>query len=130
MRKTAGAMRKNDPNRTALPLHVSTQVRIARDDIFFGPGKARLLKYIGETGSMQEACLEMGLSYSKGSRMIKKAENELGFKLLERWTGGCGGGGSRLTREAEDLLRKYDELVLRVQGDADRAFAEIFSTGH
>ena len=44
-------------------LHVSTQVRLAKEDIFFGPGKARLMEYIEKTGSMQEACLEMGLSY-------------------------------------------------------------------
>ena len=77
----------------------SVQVRLAKEGIFFGPGKARLMEYIEKTGSMQEACLEMGLSYSKGARMIKAAEKQLGFKLLERRIGGSGGGGSRLTDE-------------------------------
>jgi len=104
----------------------SVQVRLAKDGIFFGPGKARLMEYIEKTGSMQEACLEMGLSYSKGARMIKAAEKQLGFKLLERRIGGSGGGGSRLTDEGMDLLKKYRQLTLRVQKDADRAFEEIF----
>ena len=107
-------------------LRTSVQVRLAKDDIFFGPGKARLLDYIERTGSMQEACLEMGLSYSKGARLIKTAEKQLGFKLLERRIGGSGGGGSRLTDEGRELLNKYRQLTRRVQEDADRAFEEIF----
>ena len=90
--------------------------------------KANLVEYIEKTGSIQEACLEMGLSYSKGARMIKMAEKQLGFKLLERRVGGSGGGGSRLTDEGRDLLKKYRQLTLRVQQDADRAFAEIFGS--
>lgn len=108
-------------------LHPSVRVRLAREDVFFGPGKARLLKYIEQTGSMQEACLEMGLSYSKGSRMIKKAEKELGFKLLERRIGGSGGGGSVLTKEGRELVEKYEEFVLRVEVAADQIFKDIFS---
>lgn len=111
-------------------LHVSTQVRLAKEDIFFGPGKARLMEYIEKTGSMQEACLEMGLSYSKGARMIKTAEKQLGFKLLERRIGGSGGGGSQLTEKGRELLKKYRQLTRRVQEDADRAFEEIFGNGN
>ena len=107
-------------------LHTSAQVRLAKEDIFFGPGKAMLMEYIEKTGSMQEACLEMGLSYSKGAKMIKMAEKQLGYRLLERRIGGSGGGGSRLTEEGRDLLRKYRQLTRRVQEDADRAFEEIF----
>ena len=85
-------------------------------------------KYIEETGSMQEACTKMELSYSKASKMMKKAEKQLGFKLLERRIGGSGGGGSRLTEEGRDLLKKYRELTRRVQEDADKVFAEVFGT--
>ena len=68
------------------------------------------------------------LSYSKASKMMKKAEKQLGFKLLERRIGGSGGGGSRLTEEGRDLLKKYRELTRRVQEDADKVFAEVFGT--
>ena len=108
------------------PLGTAVQVRLTAQDIIFGPGKAMLLEYIEATGSIQEACARMELSYSKGSRMIKKAEKQLGFRLLERRIGGSGGGGSRLTPEAKDLLKKYQALVQRVREDADKAFREIF----
>ena len=86
--------------------HSSVQVRLGKEDLFFGPGKARLMEYIEETGSMQEACTKMELSYSKASKMMKKAEKQLGFKLLERRIGGSGGGGSKLTEEGRELLKK------------------------
>ena len=108
--------------------HSSVQVRLGKEDLFFGPGKARLMEYIEETGSMQEACTKMELSYSKASKMMKKAEKQLGFKLLERRNSGSGGGGSRLTEEGRDLLKKYRELTRRVQEDADKVFAEVFGT--
>ena len=108
--------------------HSSVQVRLGKEDLFFGPGKARLMEYIEETGSMQEACTKMELSYSKASKMMKKAEKQLGFKLLERRIGGSGGRGSRLTEEGRDLLKKYRELTRRVQEDADKVFAEVFGT--
>jgi molybdate transport system regulatory protein len=114
------------PEKKQGPLGTSVQVRLTAQEAFFGPGKARLLEYIERTGSIQEACAQMGLSYSKGSRMIKKTEKQLGFRLLERRIGGTGGGGSRLTPEAKDLMKKYQLLVQRVQMDADKAFREIF----
>ena len=119
--------RNMQPDRADNSLRAFVQVRLAADDAFFGPGKARLLEYIDKTGSMQEACAEMGLSYSKGSRMIKNAEKKLGFRLLERWTGGSGGGGSRVTPEGLDLLVKYRELVRRVREETEIIFADIFN---
>lgn len=103
------------------------QVRLGiADNIFFGSGKARLMETIERSGSLQEACKEMGLSYSKGSRMIKNTERQLGIRLVERWTGGSGGGGSRLTGEGKDLLRRYQELSRRVQADTEQVFPEYF----
>ena len=40
-------------------LHPSVQVRLGKEDLFFGPGKAWLMECIEETGSMQEACTKM-----------------------------------------------------------------------
>lgn len=103
------------------------KLRLARQGIFFGPGAAQLLEYIEETGSIQEACAQMELSYSKGSRIIKNTEKELGFKLLERWSGGTGGGGSRLTAEGRKLLEGYNKLTDKVQQSAEELFAECFT---
>ena len=49
--------------------HIKVELRA--EDKFFGPGVCELLELIEQTGSLQSACTEMGLSYSKGSRMLR-----------------------------------------------------------
>ena len=48
--------------------HIKVELRA--EDKFFGPGVCELLELIEQTGSLHSACTEMGLSYSKGSRML------------------------------------------------------------
>lgn len=91
---------------------------------FFGEGPCRLLHLIEETGSLRSAAAQMGLSYSKALAIVKRAEAELGFALTEKTIGGRGGGGSRLTPEAETFLHKYE-----VYRDAcSQANREIYHT--
>ena len=71
-------------------LHYDMKVRIMGEEKAFGPGVAQLLKGIEEMGSMQKAAEKMGLSYSKAWKMMKTAEQELGFALTERSSGGKG----------------------------------------
>ena len=82
--------------------HIKVELRA--EDKFFGPGVCELLELIEQTGSLQSACTEMGLSYSKGSRMLRGIERQLGVSAVHRWTGGAGGGGGpgghRRRREA------------------------------
>jgi molybdate transport repressor ModE-like protein len=111
------------------PIRPVVQLRLVAAETFFGPGSAELLSYIEQTGSIQNACEAMGLSYSKGSRMIKTAEKNLGFKLLERWTGGSGGGGSRITAEGRRLLKCYQNMLERVENCTGDIFRECFSKG-
>ena len=51
------------------------------DEKFFGEGPYRLLLAIEKTGSLRSASQSMGLAYSKAFRMIKNAEEALGFSL-------------------------------------------------
>ena len=108
-------------------LHPMVQVKLASEETFFGPGLAMLIEYIDQTGSIQEGCLAMNLSYSKGARIIKKAEKQLGYQLLERRTGGAKGGGSRLTPEGRRLLQEYRQLVGKVRTSADEIFVDCFA---
>ena len=66
------------------------RVKLKQDQIFFGPGVARLLRGIERTGSLQAAAAEMGMSYSKAWRILHTAERELGFLLVHRRAGGTG----------------------------------------
>ena len=58
------------------------RLTLEKEERFFGPGVARILELIEKKGSIQGACNEMGMSYSKSWKIIKRAEKELGFHLL------------------------------------------------
>ena len=72
-------------------LHYHMKVRVFRKEGAFGPGVAELMHHVEETGSLSEACRCMGMAYSKGWRIMKHAEEDLGFPLME---------GSRAEAEA------------------------------
>ena len=75
---------------------------------FFGEGPCRLLRCVEKTGSLRAAAMEMEMAYSKASKLLKQAEENLGFSLTRRSTGGKDGGGSVLTPEGKQWLRQYE----------------------
>lgn len=75
---------------------------------FFGEGPCRLLRGVQETGSLRASAMQMGMSYTKALKLIRNAENALGFPLTMRTTGGRDGGGSSLTPEGEEWLGRYE----------------------
>ena len=75
---------------------------------FFGEGPCRLLHCVEKTGSLRAAAMEMEMAYSKASKILKQAEENLGFSLTTRSTGGKDGGGSILTPEGKQLLWQYE----------------------
>ena len=77
-------------------------------DKFFGEGPCRLLRLVDQTGSLRAAAMEMGMAYSKATKLIKLAEAALGFPLTTRSTGGKAGGGSILTPEGRQWLNRYE----------------------
>ena len=79
-----------------------------QDQKFFGEGPCRLLRGVQETGSLRASAMQMGMSYTKALKLIRNAENALGFPLTMRTTGGRDGGGSSLTPEGEEWLGRYE----------------------
>lgn len=79
-----------------------------QDQKFFGEGPCRLLRGVQETGSLRASAMHMGMSYTKALKLIKNAENALGYPLTMRITGGKDGGGSSLTPEGEEWLKRYE----------------------
>jgi molybdate transport system regulatory protein len=88
----------------------------------FGDGPARLLAGVEEAGSLRKAAQELGMSYNKAWRIIHAAEQRLGFPLLDRSVGGSLGGGSSITPEARDLMKRYQAVA----AEADQALTEVF----
>jgi len=93
---------------------------------FLGNGRFRMLDAIERTGSINAAAKELGLSYRKVWAQMQAMEQNAPFLLLERRTGGKGGGETRLTQAAKELLENYGHLREQVNQAADQNFAEIF----
>jgi len=83
---------------------------------------------IRRTDSVRMACEQMGISYSKGWKMINTMEEELGYKVTKRQQGGRNGGSACLTPEGETLLAKYQELERRSREAVEHIFEELFGS--
>ncbi len=92
----------------------------------FGRGRRFLLEAIDRYGSINQAAKEINISYRKAWGYIKAMEERLGFKLIERQTGGKNGGGATLTREAVKFLEKYEALEMGIRELVDERFRMIF----
>ena len=92
-------------------MRASTRITFWDDngEKFFGEGPARLLHAIEETGSLRAAAISMDMAYTKALKLMKNAENALGFPLTQRTTGGRDGGGSRLTTAGKEWLKRYEQ---------------------
>lgn len=110
-----------------LPLKYTMSLRIHREKKCFGSGVAELLRIVRETRSLRAATMRMDMAYSKAWSIIKTAEQQMGFKLLNATTGGKGGGGATLTPEAEQLLADYENFEREVREAADALFVKHFS---
>lgn len=72
-----------------------------------------LLRAIEASGSLQKAARAAGYSYKGAWLVLETAGNLSRAPLLHRQTGGAGGGGSRLTDAARQLLQTWDALQAR-----------------
>ncbi len=108
-------------------LHVVLSVRLFTDQKCFGPGVATLLHRVKAKRSLRAAAQSMEMAYSKAWRIVRTAEDCLGFKLMTSTTGGKNGGGAVLTPEAELLLETYDGYCAQLRGYANALFEEKFA---
>jgi molybdate transport repressor ModE-like protein len=102
------------------------KLQIALDEPIFDSASARFLELIQLTGSMQMACSCVHMSYSKGWNTINHIEKQLGIPVLRRMRGGAEGGGSRLTAEGEELLRRFQGMKCEISKQGDEIFRNWF----
>ena len=118
--------RKDIGQTGAAPIRPRLKVQIAGTEPFFGPGVRMLLLHIRTEGSVREACEKMGLSYSKGRKLLDRAERELGYAIVERIHGGKNGGGACLSEEGIRFLEKYERFEQELTEEAEEKFRKIF----
>ena len=66
------------------------------------------MRGVEEMGSLRASAMQMGMAYTKALKLMKNAENALGYKLTMRTSGGKNGGGSRLTSEGKEWMERYE----------------------
>lgn len=90
-----------------------------------GDTEYRLLKHIVGSESLKAASNELGISYRKAWGDLKKAENTLGYQLLEKQRGGKNGGTSIVTLKAKKLIEAYEALQQTFDEKIEKAFKEF-----
>ncbi len=75
-----------------------------------GPKEIGLLRHIHKTGSISQAAKALGMSYKCAWQMLDKVQKESKEALVEKKTGGVGGGGSVLTSYGTQLMQRYELL--------------------
>ncbi len=91
-------------------LKCKARLKIFRSGTSFGPGTAELMEHIQATQSLKESCQMMGMSYSKGWKILKRAEEDLGLQVVISNRGGKSGGITMLTEEGERFLAAYRSM--------------------
>lgn len=90
-----------------------------------GDTEYRLLKHICKSQSLKAASDELEISYRKAWGDLKKAEEFLGYQLLERKRGGKSGGTSEVTSRAIKLIEAYEALQQTFDESVETAFNEF-----
>lgn len=101
-------------------------LRLAKERIFYGPGAHQLLRLTDETGSLLEACRKMGISYSKGRKIMATLEQELGYPVITGRAGGKSGGMSAVTEQGLALAARYEAFLTELKDCSRELFAKYF----
>lgn len=89
---------------------------------FLGSGRIELLEKIDQTGSINAAAKAMKMSYKAAWERINGMNALADQPLIERLTGGRGGGGTVLTPYARELIATFKRL-----NELHRQFIDRFS---
>ena len=93
-----------------------------------GDGGVSLLRAIDENGSIRAAATRVGWSYRHTLAYLDNAEATLGRQLVERARGGNERGGTQLTREAREFVRRYVSFRARADAALLRLYRSAFGT--
>ena len=108
------------------PSHYLLKLQLYNHAPHFGRGLVSLMLLIRQGHSLRSASQEMHMAYSKAWRLLRKAEEDLGFPLLATKKGGSSRAGSSLTPDGDRLLEEYLAFEADVREAADALFARHF----
>ena len=109
-----------------------------------GPGKAKLLESIRDTGSISAAARDMGMSYKRAWVLLDSINRAFTEPVVTAAPGGAGGGGASLTPFGAEVLdvttasstvprpmpsmiwRRSRGALARTPGRKSKSFAMVF----
>jgi len=80
-------------------------------EVYMGWGRVELLERIGRYGSIAAAARSMGMSYRNAWLEVDEMNRLAPTPLVEKETGGVGGGHACLTEEGQKIIEEYNELT-------------------
>jgi molybdate transport system regulatory protein len=83
-------------------------------ELYLGGGRAMLLEKLDHLGSIAAAARSMGLTYRNAWLWIDAMNRLAPSPLVEKITGGAGGGHARLTEEGHKAIAIYKELRIKL----------------
>ena len=101
------ARRKQTPD--PLALQGAVWLTVGRENLA-GRDRIGLLRAITEQGSITQAARAVGMSYKAAWDAVDTMNNLAGEPLVERTTGGRGGGSTRLTARGARLVERFAQL--------------------
>lgn len=84
-------------------------------ELYVGWGRVILLERIDKFGSIAAAAKSMGLGYRNAWLWVEAMNCLAPAPLVEKATGGAGGGHARLTEEGRNVIAEYKQLRARFQ---------------
>jgi len=84
-------------------------------ELYLGWGRVMLLERIEEYGSLAAAARSMKLGYRNAWLWIEATNRLAPAPLVEKTTGGAGGGRARLTEEGRKAVAQYKSLRIKFE---------------
>jgi molybdate transport system regulatory protein len=90
-----------------------------------GPGKAKLLESLRDTGSISAAARDMGMSYKRAWLLLEGMNQAFAKPVVTAAPGGAGGGGATLTAFGVEVLERYRRIQKRALAAASQDIAAL-----
>lgn len=90
------------------PVRLEGNLWFSKDaDRFLGGDRIALLEMIDIHGSITKAAKAVGISYKTAWEMVNQVNNLADVPLINRATGGKGGGGASLTAKGHEVVKQF-----------------------
>ncbi len=105
---------------------IKSRIWIEVDDkVLIGEGRVRLLKAVGETGSLSKGAKMLGMSYKKAWTLIDAINKSAKEPVIVASVGGKDGGGTRLTSHGKELILAFDKINKNCWKYLDKQLSKI-----